>query len=78
MDYLFKISDQYQAHKGVVEEIVWKRKIYSKAILEIYQDSFSELGFRKSDFNRYILSNYDKEEGILKRPLSKMMQDIAK
>lgn len=78
MDHLFKISDQYQAHKDVAEEIVWKRKIYSKAILEIYQDSFSELGFRKSDFNCYILSNYDKEEDILKRPLSKMMQDIAK
>mgnify|MGYP002524515373 CR=1 FL=1 len=78
MDDLFDISVQYQAHKDVVEEIVWKDKIYNKTILEIYQDSFESLGFRKYDFNRFILSNFDKEEDILKRPLSKMTQDIAK
>lgn len=78
MEQLFGISHQYQAHKDIVEEILWKSKIYNKTILDIYQDSFKELGFRKSDFNRFVLSNYDREEDILKRPLSKMMQDIAK
>lgn len=78
MEQLFGISHQYQAHKDIAEEILWKSKIYNKTILDIYQDSFKELGFRKSDFNRFVLSNYDREEDILKRPLSKMMQDIAK
>lgn len=78
MDSLFHITTQYQAHKDIVEELIWKQKIYNHIILDIYRDSFESLGFRKSDFNRFILSNYDMEEDILKRPLSKMMQDIAK
>lgn len=78
MDKLFHISTQYQAHKDIVEEIVWKKQIYNKALFDIYSKSFKDLGFRQSDFNRFIISNYDKEEDILKRPLSKMVQDIAK
>lgn len=78
MNSLFHITTQYQAHKDIVEELIWKQKIYNHTILDIYRDSFESLGFRKSDFNRFILSNYDMEEDILKRPLSKMMQDIAK
>lgn len=78
MNILFHITTQYQAHKDIVEELIWKQKIYNQTILDIYRDSFKSLGFRKSDFNRFILSNYDMEEDILKRPLSKMMQDIAK
>ena len=78
MNSLFHITTQYQAHKDIVEELIWKQKIYNHTILDIYRDNFENLGFRKSDFNRFILSNYDMEEDILKRPLSKMMQDIAK
>lgn len=78
MNNLFHITTQYQAHKDIVEELIWKQKIYNHIILDIYRESFKGLGFRKSDFNRFILSNYDMEEDILKRPLSKMMQDIAK
>lgn len=78
MNNLFHITTQYQAHKDIVEELIWKQKIYNHIILDIYKDSFKSLGFRKSDFNRFILSNYDMKEDILKRPLSKMMQDIAK
>lgn len=78
MDTLFHISTQYQAHKDIVEEIVWKKQIYNKTLLDIYTKSFKDLGFRPSDFNRFIISNYDKEENILKRPFAKMVQDIAK
>lgn len=78
MNNLFHITTQYQAHKDIVEELIWKQKIYNHIILDIYRDSFKSLDFRNSDFNRFILSNYDMEEDILKRPLSKMMQDIAK
>lgn len=77
MDDLFHISLQYQAHTDVVEELVWKKEIYNKTIQDIYKDSFKELGFKETDFNRFVLGNYDKEEDILKRPLSKLTQDIA-
>lgn len=78
MDALFHISTQYQAHKDIVEELVWKKQIYNSTILDIYKDNFKQLGFKQADFNRFILSNYDKDEDILKRPFAKMVQDIAK
>lgn len=78
MDTLFHISTQYQAHKDVVEELIWKKQIYNSTILGIYKDNFKQLGFKQTDFNRFILSNYDKDEDILKRPFAKMVQDIAK
>lgn len=78
MDALFHISTQYQAHKEMVEELIWKEQIYNGTILDIYKDNFKQLGFKQTDFNRFILSNYDKGEDILKRPFAKMVQDIAK
>lgn len=78
MDALFHISTQYQAHKEMVEELIWKKQIYNSTILDIYKDNFKQLGFKQTDFNRFILSNYDKGEDILKRPFAKMVQDIAK
>ena len=78
MDTLFHISTQYQAHKDTVEELIWKKQIYNSIFLDIYKDSFKQLGFKQTDFNRFILSNYDKDEDILKRPFAKMVQDIAK
>lgn len=78
MDNLFHISLQYQAHKDIVEEITWKKQIYNRTIQEIYKESFRGLGFKEADFNRFILGNYDKDEDILKRPLSKLTQDIGK
>lgn len=78
MDTLFHISTQYQAHKDVVEELIWKKQIYNSTILGIYKDNFKQLGFKQTDFNRFILSNYDRDEDILKRPFAKMVQDIAK
>ena len=78
MDALFHISTQYQAHKEMVEELIWKKQIYNSTFLDIYKDSFKQLGFKQTDFNRFILSNYDKDEDSLKRPLAKMVQDIAK
>lgn len=78
MDALFHISTQYQAHKEMVEELIWKKQIYNSTFLDIYKDSFKQLEFKQTDFNRFILSNYDKDEDILKRPFAKMVQDIAK
>ena len=30
------------------------------------------------DVNRFIIGNYDREEDMLKRPLAKLIQDVAK
>ena len=74
----FQISTLYQAHKDVAEELIWKQKIYNQVIRDIYKDQFKALGFKDIHFNRFILGNYDNADDIHKRPLSKMVQDIAK
>lgn len=74
----FHIQTLYQAHKDVAEELIWKRKIYNKAYQWVFRKQFKILRFKESDFNRFILGNYDSVENIHKRPLSKMTQDIAR
>ena len=62
----------------VAQELINKVKSKCCGIKDIYKDNFKQLGFKQTDFNRFILSNYDKNEDILKRPFAKMVQDIAK
>ena len=74
----FHIKTLYQAHKDVAEELIWKQKIYNKAYQEVFRSQFRKLGIKESDFNRFILGNYDMVGNIHKRPLAKMTQDIAR
>lgn len=74
----FHIKTQYLAHKDVAEEIIWKKQIYNSTFLEIYRETFKKLGFSPVQFNRFIIGNYDKPGDVLKRPLAKMTQDIAR
>lgn len=73
----FKIRTLYQAHKDVAEELIWKQQIYNEAYQKAFRYQFRKLGFKESDFKRFILGNYDTVENSHKRPLSKMTQDIA-
>jgi 5-methylcytosine-specific restriction endonuclease McrA len=75
---LFNISEIYSQHKDIVEEIIWKSKIYNKSYKDSLSDSFSKLFPKTSNFNRFILGNYDNPREIHKRPLSKLIQDIAR
>lgn len=77
-NHFFKISTLYQAHTDIAEELIWKSRIYNKVIIEDYKRLFTGLGFKNSDFQRFILGNYDQTEDILKRPMAKMTQDIAR
>lgn len=77
-NHFFRISTLYQAHKDVAEELIWKNQIYNRVIIDDYKRLFKELGFKDSDFIRFILGNYELTENIHKRPLSKMTQDIAR
>lgn len=76
-NYYFHISTLYQAHTDIAEELVWKSRIYNKTYQDFYIKQFKQLGFKGSDFTRFIIGNYDTVENIHKRPLSKMTQDIA-
>lgn len=75
----FHIQDIYEEHKDVVEEIIWKKYAYSSGYMSNLASAFSPIANEMtSDFMRFIMGNYMIEEHIYKRPLSKMIQDIAK
>lgn len=74
----FHITELYNTQKDIVEEIIWKAKIYNKSYQESLRDSFSRLFHGNDNFNRFIISNYDQAKDIHKRPMAKMIQDIAK
>ncbi len=75
---LFHISELYSQHKDIVEELIWKSRIYNKSYKDSLSDSFSRLFPQTSNFNRFILGNYDSPKDIHRRPMSKLMQDIAR
>ena len=75
---LFHISELYNQHKDVVEEIIWKSKIYNKSYKESLSNSFSSFFPNTTNLNRFIIGNYDNPNEIHKRPLAKLVQDIAK
>lgn len=73
------IDQLYAEHKDVAEEVIWKKQIYSTAYMESLQKAFkSELPKLSASFSRLFMGTYMNPEDILKRPLSKMIQDIAK
>jgi hypothetical protein len=76
-DNCFHITALYGTQKDLAEEIVWKSQIYNESYQKILKKSFPQL-FNQSDFNRFIIGNYDKTEDIHKRPMAKFVQDIAK
>lgn len=78
-DRVFHIRKIYTAHIDEVEEILWKSRIYNDSYREQLRQSFSKLFAHESDkFLRLYYGFLIKESDILKRPLSKMKQDIAK
>jgi len=74
---IFKIEATYSALKDVVEELVWKHKVYNPTYLKSLGNAFSKK-FNYSGFSRFILGNYEHSSEIHKRPLTKLTQDIAK
>ncbi len=75
---LFHISELYNQHKDIVEEIIWKSRIYNKSYKDSLSDSFTKLFPNTSNFNRFILGNYDNPKEIHKRPMAKLAQDIGR
>lgn len=74
----FHIDKLYANLNDSVEEVIWRYRVYNKAGRQALFGSYGNLIPHKSDWNRFILGNYDREEDILKRPLAKLIQDVAK
>ncbi len=80
---VFHLDAVYEEHRDVLEEILWKHKIYNDSYLSVTEELLRGIGIGgaanyKSIRDRFIMGNYCNPEDIHKRPLSKMTQDIGR
>ena len=76
-DDYFHITKLYNNFTPEVEDVIWRKRIYNADMLKAMQQSGAYV-LKPHDVNRFIIGNYDKEEDIQKRPLAKLIQDMAK
>ncbi|SHL88562.1 hypothetical protein [Myroides odoratimimus] len=73
----FDIDGIYQNHTDVIEELIERKIKYTDKYKEMLARSFPGIvGTEKNIDDRLIIGTYGKEEGFLKRPLSKFIHDI--
>lgn len=66
----------YSTQKQEAEEILWKKKIYSKAYINFIQSNFSKLYLRKYEINRILWGTDLNEDNVNDRPLAKFKFDL--
>lgn len=77
LNQMLGIQGIYDEHEDIVEEILWKHKIYSKGFISAIQKQIKSLGITGFDMKRFILGGYyGKEDDFLKQPLSIMKNDL--
>jgi hypothetical protein len=57
----------------MVEELVYKSKVYNTT----YRENLKKFDIDDHTIDRFIVGNYTLKDDVYKRPLSKMMTDIA-
>jgi hypothetical protein len=73
----FHVQKLYNNFKTEVEDVIWRNRIYNAKMVEAMQQS-GVYKIKPQDANRFIIGNYDREEDVMKRPLAKLTQDIAR
>ncbi|WP_299675770.1 hypothetical protein [uncultured Dokdonia sp.] len=76
----YRIEEQYIQFKDVASELFLKSKYYHKSRRKEIIDFFECEGIKVSHelIKRFIIGNYYQDKDLLKRPLAKFTQDIAK
>lgn len=78
----FRLEAIYNLHKDIVEEIYWKKGIYSESQKKEIRKNLTDFGIPDDDLEaelkRFILGNYYREEDFHKRIHTKLIHDIAK
>ena len=75
---ILKLEELYQIHSDIVQELIKKREIYTDDYVEQLMSRFSGIFKSKYEIERLILGSYTLTDDYGKRPLSKMITDIAK
>ncbi|OPC67325.1 hypothetical protein DSC47_01200 [Elizabethkingia miricola] len=75
---VFHIEGVYQTQVDLIEELIIKSQIYNSSYLKILEDNFKKLNLHPELFKRTLVGNYTEDKDIHKRPMSKLVMDIAK
>ncbi len=70
----FGIKELYSQHKDTVLDLLVKQRYYP----EQYIYFLRTFGFSEDEIYRYLFNNYSEDSDLHKRPLSKLIRDIAK
>lgn len=77
MDDSLHINTKYAEHRDILEEIVWKHQIYNQSYITSLRKSLGSIVPSDADVNRFILGTYTDADDVFKRPLARMIQNIA-
>lgn len=75
---LFHIEEIYKTQYDIIEELIIKSQIYNHTYLKTLKSNFSKLSLHPELFKRTLVGNYTDDRDLHKRPMSKLMMDIAK
>lgn len=77
MNHMLGIQGIYDEYDDVVEEILWKHKIYSRGFMTATENQIKSLGIAGFDMKRFVLGGYyTNDDDFLKRPLSILKNDL--
>lgn len=74
----FQIEGIYKTQSDLIEELIIKSQIYNKSYLKTLKLNFDNLSLHPELFKRTLVGNYTEDKDIHKRPMSKLVMDIAK
>ena len=74
----FHLNGRYKEHNDVAEEIIWKKWIYNLSYIQSLRRALGYPLPTYVDVDRFILGTYSNPDDIHKRPLTRMIQAIAK
>lgn len=77
-DQKLHITQIYNEHKDVAEEVIWKTLAYKRSYVKGWRNAIKKAVPSQAHINRFILGTYDRPEDIHKRPLTDFAQNIAR
>lgn len=75
---MFHVNGIYKTQTDLIEELIIKSQIYNKSYLKILKYNFDKLSIQPELFKRTLIGNYTEDKDLHKRPMSKLVMDIAK
>lgn len=77
-DSIFHLRSLYNEFKDGVQEIIWKSYAYSDSFVESNYKCLEDKIGGPDNLKRFILGIYPGDNDIHKRPLTKLLQDVAR